>query len=116
MEGAVAARVNFNASTTAGGHISSRAGPRIDANIFPSVNAKIFNSLFFSFSDKTSIDVSHYVSDEIFADIFPHVSDKTIADISLRADDEIFFRSRAQERQTSRSDHSGRRRASERFA
>ncbi|HKC88479.1 MAG TPA: hypothetical protein VKG02_21005 [Blastocatellia bacterium] len=116
MEGAVAARVNFNASTTAGGHISSRAGPGIDANIFPRVNAEIFNSPFFSVSDKTSTDVSNYVSDEIFADISPQVSDKTIADISLRADDEIFFRSRAQERQTSRSDHSGRRRASERFA
>ncbi|HMB28358.1 MAG TPA: hypothetical protein VKS99_09645 [Blastocatellia bacterium] len=116
MEGAVAARVNFNASTTAGVHISSRAGPGIGANIFPRVNAKIFNSLFFSFSDKTSTDVSHYASDEIFADVCPHVSEKTIADISLRADDEIFFRSRAQERQTSRSDHSGRRRASERFA
>src|SRR6266498_2396799 len=103
MEGAVAARVNFNASTTAGVHISSRAGPRIGANIFPRFNAKIFTSPFFSVSDKTSADVSHYVSDE------------TIADISLRADVEIFFRSHAQERQTSQSDYSGRRRASERF-
>ena len=92
MEGAVAARVNFNASTTAGSHISSCAGPRIGANIFPRVNAKIGASLFFS------------------------VSDKIFADISLRADDEIFFRPHAQERQTSRSDYSGRRRASERFA
>jgi hypothetical protein len=115
MEGAVAARVNFNASTAAA-HISSRAGPKIGVNIFPRVNAKIFSSLFFSVRDKTSTDVSHYVSDEIFADISRHVSDKTIADISLRADDEIFFRSHAQERQTGRSDYSGRRRASERFA
>ena len=107
MEGAVAARVNFNSSTTAGSHIYYRAGPRIGANIFPRVNAKIGASLFFSFFS---------VSDKIFADISPHVSDKTIADISLRADDEIFFRPHAQERQTSRPDYSCRRRASERFA
>ena len=104
MEGAVAARVNFNSSTTAGSHIYSRAGPRIGANIFPRVNAKIGASLFFS------------VSDKIFAGVSPHVSDKTFADVSLGADGEIFFRSRDQERQTSRSDYSGRRRASERFA
>ena len=112
MEGAVAARVNFNASTAAA-HSSSRAGPKIGVNIFPRVNAKIFSSFFFSVRDKTSTDVSHYVSDEICADISPHVGDKTIADISLRADDEIFFRPHARERQTSQSDYSGRRRASE---
>ena len=115
MEGAVAARVNFNASTAAA-HVSSRAGPKIGVNIFPRVNAKILTSLFFSVSDKTITDVSNYVSDKTVADIPPHVSDKTIADISLRADDEIFFRPHAQERQTSRPDYSGRRRASERFA
>jgi hypothetical protein len=104
MEGAVAARVNLNTSTTAGGHTSSRAGPKIGANVFPRVNAKIGACIFFSVSDKTSADVSHYVGD------------KTFADSSLHADDEIFFRSRDQERQNSRSDYSGGRRASERFA
>jgi hypothetical protein len=98
MEGAVAARVNFNSSTTACAHISYRGRPGIGANILPRVNAKIGASLFFSFfsvSDKIFADVSRHVSDKIFADISPHVSDKTIVDVSLRADDEIFFRPHA---------------------
>src|SRR5215510_2841518 len=108
MEGAVAARVNFNASTAAA-HISSRAGPNIGDGIFPRVDSKIFASLFFSVRDKIFTEVSH-------TEVSHYVSDKTFADISLRAGDEIFFRSRRQERQIGESDHSGRRRASERFA
>src|SRR5215831_17641815 len=104
MEAAAAAHISINISSPVGARISTRVGAEIFTNISPRAGIKVFTNIFSNVGAEIFTSLFSSVGAEIFINIFPHVGA------------EIFSRSRAKERQISRFDYSGRRRASKRFA